>query len=154
MKPSPSGLVTQTCFIQLNMKYPVDLQVCPEGGYFVSFPDIPEALTQGDNKESALNAALDALVTAFEFYFEDNQSIPAPGEITGDYVTVPAAVAAKILLLNTFISSGMTQTELAKRMGVQKQEITRLLNLHHTTKINSIQSALAVLGKSLELTAA
>lgn len=134
------------------MRYPVKLEP-DSGGYVVSFPDIPEALTQGDSREDALAAALDALVTAFEFYFEDGEAIPAPGEITGDYVVVPASVTAKVLLLNAFVDSGLTQVELAKRMGVTKQEIQRVFNLQHATKIDTIQRALAVVGKQLEIVA-
>lgn len=135
------------------MRYPVNLEPC-EGGYVVSFPDIPEALTQGDTRTEALEMGLDALVTSFDFYFEDNQPVPAPGNITGDFVEVPASVAAKVLLLNAFIGSGLTQVELASRMGVKKQEVTRLFNLHHATKIDTVQKALSALGKQLELTAA
>ncbi|POW54620.1 antitoxin [Candidatus Pantoea alvi] len=135
------------------MRYPVNLEPC-EGGYVVSFPDIPEALTQGDTREEALEMGLDALVTSFDFYFEDNQPVPAPGNITGDFVEVPASVAAKVLLLNAFIGSGLTQVELASRMGVKKQEVTRLFNLHHSTKIDTVQKALSALGKQLELIAA
>lgn len=120
----------------------------------VSFPDIPEALTQGDTREEALEMGLDALVTSFDFYFEDSQPVPSPGNITGDFVEVPASVAAKVLLLNAFLSSGLTQVELASRMGIKKQEVTRLFNLHHATKIDTVQKALAALGRKLELTAA
>lgn len=135
------------------MRYPVNLE--PDtGGYVVSFPDIPEALTQGDDREEALAMARDALVTAFDFYFEDGRPVPAPGPVIGDYVDVPASVAAKVLLLNAFLASGLTQVELASRMGIKKQEVTRLFNLHHSTKIDTIQKALAVLGKTLELHAA
>ncbi|QHM71300.1 Antitoxin HicB [Mixta intestinalis] len=120
----------------------------------VSFPDIPEALTQGDTREEALAMGLDALITSFDFYFEDNQAVPLPGAITGDFVEVPASVASKVLLLNAFIASGLTQVELAARMGVKKQEVTRIFDLHHSTKIDTIQKALAALGKRLELVAA
>ncbi|PWC17235.1 type II toxin-antitoxin system HicB family antitoxin [Brenneria corticis] len=135
------------------MRYPVKLEP-DSGGYVVSFPDIPEALTQGDTKEEALAMALDALVTSFDFYFEDNQRIPLPGETTGDYVEIPSSVAAKVIMLNAFVDSGLTQVELASRMGIKKQEVTRLFDLHHSTKIDTIQKALTVLGKRLELVAA
>ena len=135
------------------MRYPVKLE--PDtGGYVVSFPDIPEALTQGDDREEALAMALDALVTSFDFYFEDGRPVPSPSPVTNDYVDVPASVAAKVLLLNTFLASGLTQVELAARMGIKKQEVTRLFDLHHSTKIDTIQKALVALGKSLELHAA
>lgn len=137
------------------MRYPVNLELDPDsGGYVVSFPDIPEALTQGDTRKEALAMAHDALVTSFEFYFEDNQRIPAPGKITDDYVEVPASVAAKVLMLNAFVESGLSQVELASRMGVKKQEVTRLFNLQHSTKIDTVQKAIGVLGKRLELIAA
>ena len=54
------------------MRYPVTLTPAPEGGYMVSFVDIPEALTQGETVAEAMEAAKDALLTAFDFYFEDN----------------------------------------------------------------------------------
>ena len=70
--------------------------------------------------------------------------------MTHDYVDVPLSVASKVMLLNTFIDSGLTQVELAERMGVKKQEVTRLFDLHHSTKIDTIQRAMASLGKRLE----
>ncbi|MBC3211388.1 type II toxin-antitoxin system HicB family antitoxin [Serratia fonticola] len=131
------------------MRYPVDLQP-DSGGYVVSFPDIPEALTQGDTREEALAMALDALITAFDFYFEDNQSIPLPSEVTGDYVEVPLSVASKVLMLNALIESGLTRVELADRIGIKKQEVNRLINLQHSTKIDAIQRAMNALGKQLD----
>ena len=38
-----------------------------DGGFVVSFRDIPEALTQGDTIEEAREAARDALLTAMDF---------------------------------------------------------------------------------------
>lgn len=132
------------------MRYPVDLQP-DSGGYVVSFPDIPEALTQGDTREEALAMALDALITAFDFYFEDNQAIPLPSEVTGDYVEVPLSVASKVLMLNALVESGLTRVELADRIGIKKQEVNRLINLHHSTKIDAIQRAMHALGKQLDI---
>lgn len=135
------------------MRYPVNLVPAPEGGYVVSFPDIPEALTQGDSREEALDAALGALITAFEFYFEDNEAIPLPSVVaTGDdYVEVPLSVASKMLLLNAFLESKLSQLELAKRIGKPKQEITRLFDLNHATKIDAVQAAAKALGKELAI---
>lgn len=119
----------------------------------MTFPDIPEALTQGDTREEALSAALDALVTAFEFYFEDNEQIPLPSVVNAgdDFVEVPLSVASKVLLLNAFLESRLTQQELAKRIGKPKQEITRLFDLNHATKIDAVQSAAKALGRELTL---
>ncbi|NEG91069.1 type II toxin-antitoxin system HicB family antitoxin [Leclercia adecarboxylata] len=133
------------------MRYPVNLSKAEEGGFFVEFPDIPEALTQGTTKDEALENARDALVTALEFYFEDGDKIPEPGVSTGDYVDLPLSVEAKVILLNAFIESRISQTDLAARMNVKKQEVTRLFDLRHSTKIDTIQKAINSLGHRMEL---
>ena len=123
------------------MRYPVTLTPAPEGGYMVSFVDIPEALTQGETVAEAMEAAKDALLTAFDFYFEDNELIPLPSPLNSHdhFIEVPLSVASKVLLLNAFLQSEITQQELARRIGKPKQEITRLFNLHHATKIDAVQ---------------
>lgn len=118
------------------------------------FPDIPEAMTGGATREEALGLAQDALVTAFEFYFEDRREIPAPSSQGEAFVEVPASVAAKVLLLNEVVKRGVSNAELARMIDCRPQEITRVFDLRHATKIDTIQKALAALGKTLELSAA
>lgn len=52
------------------LEYPARLKAAKEGGYVVTFRDIPEAITQGEDIEDALARAQDALETAMEFYFD------------------------------------------------------------------------------------
>jgi len=132
------------------MRYPVNYEKDGEG-YLVTFPDIPEALTGGDTLEEAQAMALDALVSAFEFYFEDGRQVPKPGSVSGDYAEVAPSIESKILLLNTLVESGISYAELARRMGTQPQAVQRLINLHHTTKIDTIYRALAAIGKQLRM---
>ncbi|OMQ26892.1 type II toxin-antitoxin system HicB family antitoxin [Serratia oryzae] len=134
------------------MRYPVKFEH-DETGWCVSFPDIPEALTGGDTKEDALSLAQDALVTAFDFYFEDRRPVPMPSANGEEFINVPASVAAKVLLLNAMIATGTTPAELARRMGTRPQEVNRIVTLNHATKIDTIEAALKALGKRLEITA-
>lgn len=97
--------------------------------------------------------AQDALVTAFEFYFEDRNAIPSPSTEGEEFVEVPASVAAKVLLLNEVVQQGVSNAELARMIETRPQEITRVFDLKHSTKIDTIQKALAALGKRLEITA-
>ena len=49
--------------------YPAIFHKAEEGGFWVSFPDIPECLTQGDDMQQAYEMAVDALglaLTAME----------------------------------------------------------------------------------------
>ncbi|OKP31345.1 type II toxin-antitoxin system HicB family antitoxin [Serratia fonticola] len=134
------------------MRYPVKFEH-DETGWCVSFPDIPEALTGGDTREEALSLAQDALVTAFDFYFEDRRPVPMPSAEGEEFIDVPASVAAKVLLLNAMIATSTTPAELARRLGTRPQEVNRIVTLNHATKIDTIEAALKALGKRLEITA-
>lgn len=137
------------------MRYPINLTPADEGGFVVTFPDVPEAITQGESHEDALANGLDALITSLDFYFEDQRSVPLPKRIDCGQETVelPASVLAKVLLLNEMVASQLRPIDLANRLGIRKQEVNRLLDLHHATKIDRVADALKAVGKRLELQA-
>jgi antitoxin HicB len=138
------------------MNYPVKLTPAENGGFVVTFRDIPEALTQGDDEAEALAMGRDALITAMDFYFEDKRSVPAPSALLAgeQFVELPPSVTSKVLLLNEMVRQRVTPSELARRMGTIPQEVNRLIDLNYTTKIDRVAQALAALGKKLELSAA
>ena len=49
-------------------------------------------------------------------------------EVLGE---VPPSAAAKVLLLNAMVESGVRPAELARRLGVSRQEVHRLTDLRH-----------------------
>lgn len=131
------------------MLYPAKFEVQDDGCYVVSFRDIPEALTQGYSLDEAKEQALDALITAFDFYFEDSRAIPAPSEAQEgeQLIELPISVWSKVLLLNTMLEQNVTRSELAKRLGKTRQEMQRVIDLNHSTKIDTVVEALKQLGK-------
>lgn len=136
--------------------YPVTLTPEPEGGFTVTFADIPEAISYGATQEEALDMGLDALVTAMDFYFEDRRSVPLPSKAKKDQATLklPESVWLKVLLLNEVCAQNVRPIDLANRMGAKRQEVNRLLNLHHATKVDTIARAFEALGKSLRFSIA
>ncbi|MGN6589317.1 MAG: type II toxin-antitoxin system HicB family antitoxin [Sphingomicrobium sp.] len=135
------------------LRYPARLEPAEEGGYVVTFRDIPEAITQGDTLEEARSEAADALLTSMDFYFEDKRPVPPPSKAKKgeELVALPASVSAKILLLNEMLSQKVTPAELARRLNTRSQDVNRIVDLGHTTKIDTIAEALEALGKHLEL---
>ena len=117
------------------------------GGYLVTFPDIPEAMTGAKERVEAIKLAADALTTAMDFYFEDRRPVPMPSPLKKGQVAVdlPASVSAKVLLLNEMIAQGKRPAELARLMNARPQEVTRLVDLHHPTKIDTIAAALSLI---------
>ena len=135
--------------------YPVNLR--KDGKFiFVTFPDIPEAFTQGRDRAEALKAARDVLETAMDVYFDERRPVPAPSKPKRgqQVVALPASLSAKVLLLNEMLRQKVRPIELARRIGVTKQEVNRLTDLKHATKIDRIDAALRALGKWLVLDAA
>src|ERR1039458_6358170 len=132
--------------------YPVNLR--KDGKFiFVTFPDIPEAITQGDNHAHALEMAAEALEMAIEFYFKARRPVPAPSRPKRGQpvVTLPVSLSAKILLINKMLRQKVPPAELARRIGTTRQEVNRLTDIRHTSKIDRIDAALQALGKSLVL---
>lgn len=137
------------------MRYPIRIK--RDGRfYLVQFPDIPEALTQGATLEEARSAARSALETALDFYFEGGREVPVPSRVKrgGESVELPASLTAKVLLLNEMVRQKVRPAELARRLQTTPQEVNRLTNLRHASKIDGINAAMQALGKRLEITAA
>lgn len=136
------------------MKYPATLTP-DNGGFVVTFRDIPEAITQGDDEADALAMAKDALVTAMDFYFEDRRPVPPPSApVAGErLVALPLSVSAKVLLLNAMIERQVRPADLARLMGIKPQEVNRIIDLEHNTKIDTVADAMAALGCELDVVA-
>ena len=136
----------------MAMKYPARVEGEP-GDYVMTFRDIPEAITGGSTLDEVRANAVDCLVTAMDFYFEDRKAVPAPtAPKAGDVlVELPASVSAKTLLLNRMLETRTTPAELARRMGTTPQTVNRLVNLHHATNIDTLAEAVRALGANLEI---
>jgi antitoxin HicB len=128
--------------------YPVNLR--KDGKFIlVTFPDIPEAVTQGRDRTEALKAAKDVLETAMDVYFDERRPVPAPSQPRRGQ-----PVVAKILLLNEMLHQNVRPAELARRIGTSPQVVNRLTNIRHTSQIDGIDTALRALGKRLIVDAA
>lgn len=129
--------------------YVAQLTPDPDGGFVVTFPDVPEAITQGDTHTEAVANAVAALESALLIYAEDRKAQPEPTVTEGVRVAVGAQVAAKLALIDAFLASGQSQSGFARSIGKGETEVRRMLNPWHATKLTSIEQALAALGKRL-----
>lgn len=58
--------------------YPAIFHIAEEGGYWVEFPDLMGANTQGENLEDTLYMAKDCLAGFLSWMEENNEKIPRP----------------------------------------------------------------------------
>jgi antitoxin HicB len=124
-----------------------------DGGFVVTFRDIPEAITHGRTTDEALRNAADALTIALDGYVEAGWAFPKPSSTrAGEHlVTLPALVAAKLELYRRMCETGTTRVALAQMLGVDERAVRRLLAYKHRSHIGQIEAALAKLGKRLEI---
>ncbi len=134
----------------MRFAYPARLVPESDGGFSVTFPDVPEAITQGETEAEALAMAEDALVAALSFYTDDGRALPPPSRKRDRHlVAVPALVAAKLALHEAMREHGMSKVELARRMALDEKAVRRLLDPLHASRIGQVEAALRQLGKRL-----
>src|SRR5476649_636917 len=104
-------------------------------------------------RRKAMTMAEEVLISSIEYYLERKRSVPLPSALQENErkVRVPAITTAKVLLLNEMLAQNIGPSELARRMGTIPQNVNRLIDVRHTSKLESVEQALAALGKHLEL---
>ena len=132
--------------------YPVRL-TRDEDTFLVTSRDFPELTTFGVTKREALAYAVGALREAIAARMNYREDIPHPskprkGEAV---VALPMQAEIKVLLYRNMMDEGLRKTDLARRIGVHKQEMDRIFKLGHATNLAKIEKAFAALGKSLDI---
>ena len=121
------------------------------GNVVASFPDVPEAITQGRGQSDARAMAEEALGLALLAYLERGKPLPKSRAKGRDLIEVSVApdVAAKLAVLESFAAAGISKSELARRIGKNEKEVRRILDPKHPTKLPALAAALRALGKRL-----
>src|SRR5687767_4349867 len=83
----------------MRLSYPVVLEPDDNGTLLVTFPDVPEAVTFGDDEEDALMRAVDALETMLAARMDDREEIPLPSPTEGrPRATLSALMSERVRL--------------------------------------------------------
>jgi antitoxin HicB len=131
--------------------YPADVERDEAGYFLVTFPDFPEAGTDGETLEEALAEATDCLAEAVAGRIARSENIPrASRKQKGQHaIALPGHIAAKAALYLTMKETGVTTSELARRLGCDVKDVRRLLNPKQPAEIQRIEEALAAIGQEL-----
>ena len=121
------------------------------GNIVVTFPDVPEVVTQGRGKSHAQMMAEEALGLALLTYMQRGVPLPrsrAKGRALVEIAVAPD-VAAKLAVLESFVAADITKSELVRRIGKDEKDVRRILDPKHATKLPALTAALRALGKRL-----
>ena len=139
--------------MNMTFDYPVDLSTASTGGYTAVMPDIRDAIAHGDTGVEALGRACEALERALGAYVDRNEVLPIPSPPRGRPVVCPSVgVALKLQIYHGLRDQQITRSDLARRMSVRPNHVTRLLNLSHNSTTAQIDHALKVLGVRVHIT--
>ncbi|HYZ39071.1 MAG TPA: type II toxin-antitoxin system HicB family antitoxin, partial [Stellaceae bacterium] len=111
--------------------YPAALTPDPDGGFTVTFRDVPEAITEGDTRDEALLRAEDALESALAMYVAAKEPLPTSSEAEADEVMVPLSALgmAKTVLYEAMREQGVGRADLARRLRWHFPRVNRVLDL-------------------------
>lgn len=134
-----------------RFQYPVMLTASDEGGYVVTCRDLPQLITQGEDKQDALDQASDAMDEVFATYMIEGIDFPEPSKAKRreHLVAPPAETMAKAALFVAMREAGISKMQLAKQLGVDEKEVRRLLDPHYQSKLPRIAQAISLLGQRL-----
>lgn len=133
-----------------NYLYPVDVSIDEEGWHLVVFPDLPGCATDGRTRRDALAQAIDALEEGLAVRIHYGEDVPVASPSRGRPVVAPGArIAAKAALYEAFREAGISKAELARRLGVDKREVHRLLDPRHGSSLDRLDQAVRALDRRL-----
>lgn len=129
------------------LRYPVTLQH-ENDGITVTFPDFPYGVTFGQNKEESLYNAIDCLEEIIASLIQDKKDIPKPSPAhKRPTVTLSPTFTAKVLLYTALREQRVTKAELARRLEWDYQQVDRLFDTHHNSKLTQLSQAAAAMNK-------
>jgi antitoxin HicB len=97
-----------------------------------------------------MEEAIDCLGGMIAHAIAEREPIPGPApEQRGRHVPVPVWIAGKYALYRATRERGLSNMDVARRLGVTETVVRRMLDPDHTTSPEKIQTALAFLGKRL-----
>lgn len=134
-----------------RFQYAVLLTSAEVGGYVVTCRDLSQLITQGEDKQDALEQAADAMQEVFATYMIDGIDFPTPTKAKrGEHlIAPPAETLAKAALYVAMREAGISKMQLAKQLGVDEKEVRRLLDPHYRSKLPRLAHAISLLGQRL-----
>ena len=131
--------------------YPARFTAGSDGRVLVELVDLPRVATDGKDLREAMEEATDALGSELSIRLSRREEIPGPSAAKrGErLVAVPLWLAPKLALYLAMRDQKVSNSELARRLGVHERAVRRMLDPQHASKAAGIQAALAALGKQV-----
>jgi antitoxin HicB len=134
------------------VKFAAIFEPQPEGGYTVTFSDIPEAITEGDTKDECLHNAQEVLTLCLEQRMDDGETIPDASTVKGGiWIEPSAAMQAAVLVRAWRTKQGKTVSEIARTLNTSWAAAQKLESHRANPTLRQLERTAAALGKRLHV---
>lgn len=121
------------------------------GTNLIQYPDLPEGASVSESEHDLAANAAQGLEAVLQLYIDGRRPIPLPEAVGDGGVTLGALATAKVFLSNEMVRQGVRKTELARRLGIHNPQVDRLLDLTHSSKLETVEAAFRELGRRLDI---
>lgn len=136
----------------MNVLYPAEITFDKnDNRYFVHFPDLSEAITEGETLEEAVFNASETLTLAIEGRLEEGGDIPLPSICKKNQKLISPSVRAQAALLIRWakLNGSHTTSEIARSLNTSWPAVSRLENPKHWPSLRQLEKVANVLGQQL-----
>jgi len=139
--------------MERRFEYPATIVEDEAGFFLVTFPDLPEAATDGRSREEALSEAIDCLEEAIAGRIRRGDDIPIPSKARKGVVPIALSMvyAMKAALYLAMRDSELSVSSLAGKLGKDEEEVRRLLDPRHASRTAALEAALRAVGKRVQV---
>jgi len=135
-----------------HIGYRIELTPDDNGTFLVTSPDFPELTTFGEDEADALTNAISALEEAIAARIAHKDQIPEVQEVREGRAILPSVQASLAIAIHqAMLELKWSKAELARRLSWHRPQVDRLLDPRHPSQADKFQSALAVMGKRVEV---
>lgn len=134
--------------------YAVKLEHDPDTkSWIATCRDLPLFNSVGDSVDDVLLESVDGAIVALSIEIDARRPIPAASQPEeGEYVIhLPVLVVMKAALHNAMIATGTRKSDLARSMGMKGPQIDRLLDVCHSSKVETVELALQQLNRTVQI---
>jgi antitoxin HicB len=139
-----------------GLNYPISIEPADEGGYLIQgFPPMEGVISEAETHEEALAMAQDALSGVLAVMLTDKAPIPRPDpayipqEPHVYFISPTADITIALLLRWAREDAGLTQAQVAERLGIKQQSYQRLERPDANPSLKTIESAFKAVGRPL-----
>ncbi|MBF2057419.1 MAG: type II toxin-antitoxin system HicB family antitoxin [Cyanobacterium sp. T60_A2020_053] len=136
-----------------RFNFPVNFTPEEEGGFVITFPDFPEAISQGETVTECLMEAKDCLDEALALRIDEKLEIPLPSNDRDfKYKVSPSLeMIFKVLMYLSIKESNLSVQELADQLNLDKTSLDNLINPRQNIQLSLFERIFHFLGKDISI---